>query len=85
LNLQILRHVLYFLYISKHLNCEFSSEALLDTRASVCFMDKDFALKHSLELIGKTHPTPVEVIDGWLLASGNVMDEIQLLEVMLGD
>jgi hypothetical protein len=48
----------------KTLNCEFSSDALLDTRASACFMDKDFALKHSLELIGKAHPAPMEVIDG---------------------
>jgi hypothetical protein len=67
------------------LNCEFSSEALLDTGAFACFMDKDFVMKHSLELIGKVHPAPVEVIDGWPLASGNVMEETQPLEVMLGD
>jgi hypothetical protein len=48
-------------------------------------MDKDFALKYSLELIGKAHPAPVEVIDGWPLTSGNVMEETQPLEVMLGD
>jgi hypothetical protein len=48
-------------------------------------MDKDFALKHSLGLVGKAHPTPVEVIDGWPLGSGNVMEETQPLEVMLGD
>jgi hypothetical protein len=70
---------------SKTLNCEFSNKALLDTGASACFMDKDFALKHSLELIGKVHPTLVEVIHGQPLASGNVMEEIQPLEVMLGD
>jgi hypothetical protein len=69
----------------KTLDCEFSSQALLDTRASVCFMDKDFALKHSLEFIGKAHPISVEVIDGRPLTSGNVMEEIQPLEVMLGD
>jgi hypothetical protein len=38
-----------------------------------------------LELIRKAHPVPVEVIDGWPLVSRNVMDEIQPLEVMLGD
>jgi hypothetical protein len=48
-------------------------------------MDKDFAMKHSLELIEKAHPTPVEVIDGRPLVSGNVMEETQPLEVMLGD
>jgi hypothetical protein len=35
----------------KTLDCKFFSEALLDTGASACFMDKDFAMKHSLELI----------------------------------
>jgi hypothetical protein len=69
----------------KTLDCEFSSDALLDTGASACFMDKDFALKHSFELIELAHSTPVEVIDGWPLASGNVMEETQPLEVMLGD
>jgi hypothetical protein len=48
----------------KTLDCEFSSEALLDTGASACFMDKDFAMRHSLKLVGKAHPAPVEVIDG---------------------
>jgi hypothetical protein len=69
----------------KTLGCEFSGDALLDTRASACFMDKDFALKYSLELIGKAHPAPVEVIDGRPLTSGNMMEETQPLEVMLGD
>jgi hypothetical protein len=69
----------------KTLDCEFSSETLLDTRAFACFMDKDFALKHSLKLIGKAHHAPVEVIDGWPLVSRNVMEETHLLEVMLGD
>jgi hypothetical protein len=62
----------------KTLDCEFSSEALLDTRASACFMDKDFVLKHNLELIEKAHSTPVEVIDGRPLASRNVMEKHNL-------
>jgi hypothetical protein len=69
----------------KTLDCEFSSNTLLDTGASTCFMDKNVALKHSLELIRKAHPAPVEVIDGRPLASGNVMEKTQSLEVMLGD
>ena len=74
-----------FLVHIKTLDCEFSRNTLLDTEASACFMDKDFALKHSLELIGKVHPTPMEVIDGWPLDSGNAMEETQPLEVMLRD
>jgi hypothetical protein len=63
-----------FPILIKTLGCEFSSEALLDIGASVCFMDKDFAMKHILELIGKAHLTFVEVIDGQSLALGNVME-----------
>jgi hypothetical protein len=69
----------------KTLDCEFSSEALLDIGAFAYFMDKDFTMKHSLELIGKAHPAHVEVIDGRPLASGNVMEKTQFYEVMLGD
>jgi hypothetical protein len=58
-----------FLVHIKMLDCEFFSEALLDTGASICFMDKDFAMKHSLELIRKAHLAPVEVIHGWPLLS----------------
>jgi hypothetical protein len=38
-------------------------------------MDKDFAMKHSLELIGKAHHAPVEGIDGRPLLSRNVMEK----------
>jgi hypothetical protein len=69
----------------KMLDCEFSNEALLDTRAFACFMDKDFAVKHGLELIGKAYLSLVEVIDQWSFALGNVMEETQPLEVMLVD
>ena len=48
----------------KILDCEFSNKAFLDIGASVCFMDKDIVLKHSLELIRKAQTTTVEVIDG---------------------
>jgi hypothetical protein len=69
----------------KMLDCEFFSEALLNTGASACFMDKDFEMKHSWELIVKTHLVPVEVIDGRPLTSENVMEEIQPLKIMLED
>jgi hypothetical protein len=48
-------------------------------------MDKNFAMKQNLELIEKAHLAPMEVIDGRLLASGNVIEETQPLEIMLGD
>jgi hypothetical protein len=48
-------------------------------------MDKDFVLKHSLELIGRAHPAFMEIIDGRPLASKNMIEETQLLEVILGD
>jgi hypothetical protein len=41
-----------------------ASEAILDTGTSACFMDKDFAIKHGLELIREAHPALVEVILG---------------------
>ena len=69
----------------KVLDYEFSSKTLLDIGASACFIDKDFALKLSLELIGKAHHVPMEVIDGRLLALENMMEETQPLEVMLRD
>ena len=69
----------------KTLDCKFFSAALLNTIASTCFMDKDFAMNHSLNLIGKAYPALMEIIDGRPLASGNVMEETQPLEVMLGD
>jgi hypothetical protein len=62
-----------------------ASEAILDTGTSACFMDKDFAIKHGLELIREAHPALVEVIDGRPLVSRNVMEEIQSLEGILGD
>jgi hypothetical protein len=69
----------------KTLDCKFFSEALLDTGTFACFMNMDFAMKYSLEFLGKAHPTPMEIIDRRPLVSGNVMEETQPLKVMLGD
>ena len=68
----------------KMLDREFYSTAFLDTGTSACFMDKDFAMKHSLELIRKAHSSLVELIDGQLLVLENMMEETQPLEIMLG-
>ena len=75
---------IFFIHI-KMLDCKFFSEAHLDTEAFACYMNMDFAMKHNLEFLGKAHPTPMEIIDGQPLASRNVMEEIQPLEVILRD
>ena len=47
--------------------------ALLDSGASACFIDKDFAERHKLPLITKKWLVSVEVIDGRSLVSGDVI------------
>ena len=46
--------------------------ALLDSGASTCFIDKDFAECHKLPLVTKKCLVSVEVIDGRSLVSGDV-------------
>lgn len=58
-------------------------EVLLDTRVLGCFIDKDFTASQNLTLIKKAFLAPIEVIDGRLFASKNVIEETQLLEVIL--
>ena len=67
----------------KLLNCDIVVEALLDTKASFCVVDKDFAMKHNIVLVRKVHPALVEVIDGRPLALGNVIEETEPSEVIL--
>ena len=57
--------------------------ALLDSRASTCFMDKDFVDRHKLSLITKKHPILVEVIDGITLVSGDVIHETTPLDIVI--
>jgi hypothetical protein len=47
-------------------------------------MNKDFAMKHSLELIGKIHLVFVEIIHRRPLVLKNIMEETETLEVLLG-
>jgi hypothetical protein len=44
--------------------------ALLDSKAFICFIDKDLADPHKLSLVANKHPIPVEVIEGRPLVSG---------------
>ncbi len=59
------------------------TKALLDSGASACFMDKDFAKKHSLPLVAKKTPVHVEVIDGRPLISGDVTEETKPLDAFV--
>ena len=63
-------------------------KAFLDIKASSCSIDRNFATKHDIVLIRiniikKANPALVEVIDGRPLALGNVVEEMEPLEVIL--
>lgn len=61
--------------VTLQLNRPISTEALLDSGASACFMDADFARAHSIPLVTKEEPLKIEVIDGREIASGIVNEE----------
>ena len=52
--------------------------ALLDSGASTCFLDKEFAKRHKIPLVPKSKPVHVEVLDGRPLLSGSVTHESEL-------
>ncbi|MCO5567187.1 hypothetical protein L7F22_020875 [Adiantum nelumboides] len=58
-------------------------EALLDSSATACFMNKDFARKQGIPLVEKSSPISIEVTDGRFLASGDVWYETHPLEVTI--
>ena len=55
--------------------------ALLDSGASACFLDEEFAKRHNIPLVQKAKPIHVEVIDGRPLLSGSVTHESKPIEV----
>jgi hypothetical protein len=59
--------------------------ALLDSGASACFVDEEFAKRHKIPLTLKSKPVHVEVIDGRPLLSGRVTHESEPLEVTFKD
>ena len=61
------------------------ASALLDSGANTCFMDQDFARKHKLYLKKLPHPTPVTIVDGCPIASGDILEESEPVRVVLGD
>lgn len=66
-------------------SCSIKAKALLDSGASACFIDKDFAEKYKLPLVCKKCPVKVEVIDGRPLLSGDVIQETKPLDVHIAD
>lgn len=59
--------------------------ALLDSGASACFVDEEFAKRHKIPLALKSKPVHVEVIDGRPLLSGSVTHESEPIEVTFKD
>ena len=57
--------------------------ALLDSGALACFIDKDFIKCHKLPLVTKKYVVFVEVIDDRSLASGNIIHEMQSLDIFV--
>ena len=57
--------------------------ALLDSGASACFIDKDFAERHKLSLVTKKYLVSVEVIDDRPLISGDVTQETKALDIYI--
>ena len=63
--------------------CSITVNALLDSGALACFIDKDFAEYHKLFLVTKKIPIHVEVIDGRFVISGDVVQETKPLSISL--
>jgi hypothetical protein len=57
--------------------------ALLNSEASTCFIDKDFADHHKLPLITKKHPILIKIIDSRALVSGDVIYETTSLDIIV--
>ena len=60
-------------------------QALLDTGANSCFMDRDVAQAHQIPLHKLPCPVSVIVIDGRLIASGKIFEESEPIHTLLGD
>ena len=61
------------------------SLALLDSRATTCFMDERFICKHKFPVVRLSKPISVETIDGCMLSSGAVTEAIVPLILQRGD
>ncbi len=59
-------------------------EALFDSSASTCFIDKELVQQHKLPLVKKKMSMVVEVIDNWSLSSKLMTHETKALEITIG-
>ena len=68
-------------------SCQLHVQALLDTGANSCFMDRDFAQKHQISLHTLPCPVSVVVIDERPIASGKIVGESEPIHnvILLGD
>ena len=60
-----------------------ATEALIDSRALACFIDKSFAKQNKIILVQKSKAVPVEAIDGHLLSSRDIIEETTLLATFI--
>ena len=59
--------------------------ALLDSGASACFLDEEFAKRQKIPLVQKSKPVHIEVIDRQSLLSGSITHETKPIEIMFKD
>ena len=63
-------------------SCQLQVQALLDTGANSCFMDRDFARKHQIALHKLPCPVSIVVIDGRPIASGKIFEESEPIHIL---
>ena len=56
---------------------------LLDSGANSCFIDRNFAQAHEISLRKLPCPTSVVVIDGRPIASGNIIEELEPVNIVV--
>ena len=64
-------------------SCHSVYDTLLDSGGNSCFMDRNFAQAHQISLRKLPCPVFVVVIDGRPIASGNIIDESELVNIVL--
>jgi len=60
------------------------TQALFDSRAFACFINKELVWQHNLALVEKVTPVTVEMIDGGNLFSRPIMHETKSLTITFG-
>jgi hypothetical protein len=66
-------------------NHQVLASALLDSGVNSCFMDRDFAATQEIILYKLPRLAAVAVIDGRSIASGDIVEESELIRIVLGN